>query len=58
MKEYFLNTSLKNIEKEAVEEEIKEALIKKKFNCIHGKHCMYCASKDVCLEFGTYSGGE
>ena len=58
LKEYFLNTSLKNIEKEAVEEEIKEALIKKKFNCIHGKHCMYCASKDVCLEFGTYSGGE
>lgn len=55
--EYFLNVPLKKIV-EPNDDEIKEAIKKKKFYCIHGKNCMYCASKDVCLEYGANTGGE
>lgn len=58
LKEYFLNISLKEIKDEPNDEELKEVIAEKKFYCIHGKHCMYCASKDICLEHGAYVGGE
>lgn len=61
MREYFLNISIKDFEKlkeEVSDDEIKQVIADRKFYCIHGKHCMYCASKDVCLEFGANSGGE
>ena len=58
LREYFLNISLKGIMDEPSDEELKKAIEDKKFYCIHGKHCMYCASKDICLEHGAYAGGE
>lgn len=58
LKECFLNISLKGILDEPSDDEIKKAICEKKFYCIHGKHCMYCASKDVCLEYGANTGGE
>lgn len=58
LREYFLNISLKHISEEPSDDEIKEAILKKNFYCIHGKHCMYCASKDVCLEYRSNTGGE
>lgn len=58
LREYFLNISLKGIMDDPSDDEIKEAIIDKKFYCIHGKHCMYCASKDICLEYGANTGGE
>lgn len=58
LREYFLNVSLKEINQEVTDDDIREAIISRKFYCIHGKHCMYCASKDICLEFGANTGGE
>ena len=58
LKEYFLNISLKEISEDASDEEIKKAITDKNFYCIHGKHCMYCASKDICLEYGANTGGD
>lgn len=58
LREYFLNISLKGIMDEPSDDEIKQAIVDKKFYCIHGKHCMYCASKDICLEYGANTGGE
>lgn len=59
LREYFLSISLKELEKETVtDEELKEAILNKKFYCVHGNHCMYCASKDICLEHGATGGGE
>lgn len=58
LREHFLNISLKGITEEPNENEIKEAIKEKAFYCIHGKHCMYCASKDICLEYGANTGGE
>ena len=58
LREHFLNISLKGITEEPNENEIKEAIKEKSFYCIHGKHCMYCASKDICLEYGANTGGE
>lgn len=58
LREYFLNISLKEIGEEPNDEELKEAITAKEFYCVHGKHCMYCASKDICLEYGANTGGE
>lgn len=58
LRKHFLNISLKGIIDEPSDDELKEAIADKKFYCIHGKHCMYCASKDICLEYGVNSGGE
>ena len=58
LRECFLNTPLKNIMEEVSDEELKKAIIDKKFYCIHGKHCMYCASKDICLEYGANIGDD
>ena len=58
LREYFLNISLKGIMDEPSDDELKKVIADKKFYCIHGKHCMYCASKDICLEYGAYAGGE
>lgn len=58
LREYFLNVSLKGMEEDVSDEELKTAISEKKFYCIHGKHCMYCASKDICLEHGANAGGE
>ncbi|MBD5135507.1 MAG: hypothetical protein HDT39_06020 [Lachnospiraceae bacterium] len=58
LREHFLNISLKGIMEEPSDEELKEAITDKKFYCVHGKHCMYCASKDICLEYGANFGGE
>lgn len=58
LKEHFLNISLKGMEEAVYSEELKTAISEKKFYCIHGKHCMYCASKDICLEHGANTGGE
>lgn len=55
LNEYFLNMSIKDILEEAnklTDEEIEAVIKDKKFYCVHGKHCMYCASKDICLEYG------
>ena len=53
-----IHDTLKGIMDEPSDEELKKAIADKKFYCIHGKHCMYCASKDICLEHGAYAGGE
>ena len=58
LREYFLNISLKELKEEVTDEDIKETIVNRKFYCVHGKHCMYCASKDICLEFGANTGGE
>ena len=58
LKEYFLNISLKEFMDEPSVDEIKQTIKDKRFYCIHGKHCMYCASKDICLEYGANNGGE
>ena len=58
LKEHFLNISLKEMLDIPKDEEVKQALIDKKFYCKHGKHCLYCASKDICLEYGANTGGE
>lgn len=58
LKEHFLNTSIKNLREDVTDEELKNAIAEKNFYCIHGKHCMYCASKDVCLEYGANTGGD
>ena len=58
LREYFLNISLKEIMDEPSDEELKCAIADKKFYCVHGKHCKYCASKDICLEYGENTGGE
>lgn len=58
LSEYFLNINQKHISEEPIDDEIKEAIMKKNFYCIHGAHCMYCASKDVCLEYRSSTGGE
>lgn len=58
LKEHFLNISLKRIGEEPEEDELKAIITEQKFYCIHGKHCMYCASKDVCLEYGANTGGD
>jgi len=58
LREYFLNISLKELNEEVTDDDIKKAIVDRKFYCIHGKHCMYCASKDICLEFGANAGGE
>jgi hypothetical protein len=58
LREHFLNISLKGMEEAVSDEELKIAINEKKFYCIHGKHCMYCASKDICLEHGANTGGE
>lgn len=57
LSEYFLNINQKHISEEPSDDEIKEAIMKKNFYCIHGAHCMYCASKDVCLEYRSNAGG-
>lgn len=61
LKEHFLydfqEEILKTLE-DVTTEEIKQAIIGKKFYCIHGKHCMFCASKDVCLEYSANTEGE
>lgn len=57
LSEYFLNINQKHISEEPIDDEIKEAIMKKNFYCIHGAHCMYCASKDVCLEYPSNAGG-
>lgn len=57
LSEYFLNINQKHISEEPIDDEIKEAIMKKNFYCIHGAHCMYCASKDVCLEYRSNAGG-
>ena len=57
LSEYFLNISQKQISEEPSDDEIKETIMKKNFYCIHGAHCMYCASKDVCLEYRSNAGG-
>lgn len=56
LSEYFLNINQKHISEEPIDDEIKEAIMKKNFYCIHGAHCMYCASKDVCLEYRSNAG--
>ena len=28
----------------------------REFRCIHGKHCMYCGCKDICLEYHHFGG--
>lgn len=58
LKEHFLNTNLKGLNKDITNDTIREIIEKRSFYCIHGKHCMYCASKDVCLEFGAFTEGE
>lgn len=58
LKEHFLNISLKEMLDVPKDEEVKQALIDKNFYCKHGKHCLYCASKDICLEYGANTGGE
>lgn len=58
LREIFLNISLKEIKEDPSDEDLKKIIEEKKFYCIHGKHCMYCASKDICLEHGAYAGGE
>ena len=58
LKEYFLNISLNEFKDEPSADEIKKTIKDKRFHCIHGKHCMYCASKDICLEYGANSGGD
>lgn len=58
LREIFLNISLKEIKDDPGDEDLKKVIEEKKFYCIHGKHCMYCASKDICLEHGAYAGGE
>lgn len=57
LKEYFLNISKEEIVENPNDEEVKKALIDKNFYCRHGEHCMYCASKDICLEYGANTGG-
>ncbi|RGC14673.1 hypothetical protein DXA09_20515 [Absiella sp. AM54-8XD] len=58
LKRDFLNISIKGLLDIPKDEEVKQALIDKKFYCKHGKHCLYCASKDICLEYGANTGGE
>lgn len=58
LKEYFLNISLKEIMDTPDDNDVKKSLEDKNFYCVHGKHCMYCASKDICLEYGANTGGE
>jgi len=58
LREYFLNIPLKRITGDPNDEELKKAIADKKFFCNHGNHCMYCASKDICLEYGANTGGE
>lgn len=56
--EHFLNIPLTNSESILSDEQLKEIIKDKKFYCLHGKHCKYCASKDICLEHGANNGGE
>ena len=28
----------------------------REFKCVHGKHCKYCACKDICLEYHHFVG--
>ena len=58
LKNIFLNISSKDILTLPKDEEVRQVLIDKRFYCRHGKYCLYCASKDICLEFGTNTGGE
>jgi hypothetical protein len=58
LREYVLNISLKELTEKVSDEEICKILENKSFYCSHGKHCMYCSSKDICLEHGSNSGGE
>ena len=58
LREYFLNISLDKIKESPNDDEVKEAIKNKNFYCVHGKHCMYCASKDICLEHSVNAGGE
>lgn len=58
LQEYFLNISLKNVERGLSDDKVKKIIEEKAFYCMHGKHCMYCASKDICLEHGINGGGE
>lgn len=43
-------TLLSQLEAAKVEELFKEGT----FRCNHGKHCMYCGCKDVCLEYHNF----
>ena len=58
LRECFLNTSLKEIMDTPNDNDVKKAIEDKNFYCVHGKHCMYCASKDICLEYGANTGGK
>ena len=58
LREYFLNISLDKIKESPNDDEVKEVIKNKNFYCVHGKHCMYCASKDICLEHSVNAGGE
>jgi len=55
--EHFLNLSLKDLGEDVTDDEVKQTIATRNFYCEHGKHCLYCASKDICLEFGAYAGG-
>lgn len=37
-------------------DKLQELFDKKEFACRHGKHCMYCGCKDICLEYHHYQG--
>lgn len=37
-------------------EKIEELLEGKEFNCNHGRHCLYCGCKDICLEYHRFEG--
>ena len=55
--EHFINLSLKDLGEDVTDDEVKQTIATRNFYCEHGKHCLYCASKDICLEFGAYAGG-
>ncbi len=58
LQEFFLYIKQDKIEDSPNDDEVKKALEDKNFYCIHGSHCIYCASKDVCLECGANTGGK
>ena len=49
IKEDLLLVDLRNFS-EDTDTNLKEFLETGKYRCVHGTHCKYCASKDVCLE--------
>ena len=59
--ETFLYTDIKKIEeelkKEDINDKIEKSLKDKNFYCRYGNYCMYCSSKNICLEYVLYGGG-